>query len=66
MARTKSYYGIKLKVVAGSASRHHPGHEQRIADHQETIQAELARMRLFCKSTGEYRQLSKRRKDGAA
>lgn len=66
MPRTKSYYGIELKVVAGSASRHHPGHEQRVAEHQAAIQAELDRMRLFCKSTGKYRQLSKRRKDGAA
>lgn len=61
MRKRKSYYGIELRVVAGSASRHHPGHEDRVADHQERIQAELTRMRTFCQSTGVYRQLSSKR-----
>lgn len=62
MRRRKSYHGIMLLDITGSASHSYPGHEQRMLEHQIRIQCDLALRRVFCQSTGVYRQLARKRK----
>lgn len=62
MRRRKSYYGIMLCVTVGPASHDYPGHEERMLEHQIRIQEDLRLRRQFCRSTGLYRQLSRKRR----
>lgn len=63
MRRRKSYYGIMLHVVSVSPDSHdYPGHEERMLEHQIRIQEDLRLRRQFCRSTGLYRQLSRKRR----